>query len=207
MHGIARREVRLRALPAPDFLEIALPEGHVCLLTDDGTSLTAALTDALTARGWRVVVWAPASDPAQVASILETHGPAAAFIHLNPPGDSALFSAADEARLEHVFLLAGRLKTALTESAQRGWAAWLTVTRLDGALGLTGNSSPVAGGLFGLTKTLALEWPDVHCRAVDLAPDLPVERAVACLLAELHDPNRRLVEVGWSAAGRVTIEA
>lgn len=194
-------------LPAPDVLEVALPEGHVCLLTDDGTPLTAALTDALTARGWRVAVWSPAAEPAQVASILETHGPVAAFIHLNPPGDNALFSADDEARLEHVFLLAGRLKTSLTESAQHGWAAWMTVTRLDGTLGLRGGGSPVAGGFFGLTKTLALEWPDVHCRAVDLAPDLPVERAVACILAELHDPNRRLVEVGWSAAGRVTIEA
>jgi len=197
----------VRALPAPDFLEVVLPEDHVCLMTDDGTPLTAALTDALTARGWRVVVWPPVSDPAQMASILETHGPVAAFIHLNPPGDSALFSADDEARLKHVFLLAGRLKTTLTESAQQGWAAWMTVTRLDGALGLRGDGSPVAGGFFGLTKTLALEWPDVHCRAVDLAPDLPVERAIACLLAELHDPNRRLVEVGWSTVGRVTIEA
>ncbi len=197
----------MRALPAPDFLEVKLPEGHVCLVNDDGTPLTAALMDALTMRGWRVVLWSPASDPARVAAILETHGPVAAFIHLNPPDDSVLFSAADEARLKQVFLLAGRLKTALTESAQRGWAAWLTVTRLDGALGLTGSGSPVAGGFFGLTKTLALEWPDVHCRTVDLAPDLPVERAVACVLAELHDPNRRLVEVGWSMAGRVTIAA
>ncbi len=196
----------MRGLPAPDFLEVAPPEGHICLIGDDGTPLVAAVAEALTARGWRVVAWSPASDPAQIASILETHGPVAVFIHLNPPGDGALFSAADEARLKQIFLLAGRLKTTLTESAQRGWAAWLTVTRLDGALGLTGGGGPVAGGYFGLTKTLALEWPDVHCRAVDLAPELSVERAVACILAELHDPNRRLVEVGWSAAGRVTIE-
>lgn len=196
----------MRGLPAPDFLEVAPPEGHICLIGDDGTPLVAAVAETLTARGWRVVAWSPASDPAQIASILETHGPVAVFIHLNPPGDGALFSAADEARLKQVFLLAGRLKMTLTESAQRGWAAWLTVTRLDGALGLTGGGSPVAGGFFGLTKTLALEWPDVHCRAVDLAPELSVERAVACILAELHDPNRRLVEVGWSAAGRVTIE-
>ena len=179
----------------------------MCLVSDDGTPLATALTEALIARGRRVVLWSPASDPAQIASILEMHGPVAAFIHLNPPGDGALFSADDEARLKHVFLLAGRLKTTLTESAQRGWAAWLTITQLDGAFGLTGKGSPVAGGFFGLTKTLALEWPEVHCRAVDLAPDLSVERAVALILAELHDPNRRLVEVGWSAAGRVTIEA
>ncbi len=194
-------------LPAPDFLEVTLPAGHICLISDDGTPLTVALTDALTARGWHVAVWSPTADPTRIASVLETHGPVAAFIHLNPPGDDALFSAADEARLKHIFLLAGRLKPTLTESAQHGWAAWMTVTRLDGALGLRGGGNPVAGGFFGLTKTLALEWPDVYCRAVDLAPELPVQRAVACILAELHDPNRRLGEVGWSAAGRVTIEA
>jgi NAD(P)-dependent dehydrogenase (short-subunit alcohol dehydrogenase family) len=188
-------------------MKVALPKGHICLISDDGTPLPRALAEALAARGWHVVLWSPASDPAQLAAILETQGPAAIFIHLNPPGDGALFSADDEARLKHVFLLAGRLKASLTESAQRGWAAWMTVTRLDGALGLHGNGSPVAGGFFGLTKTLSLEWPDVHCRAVDLAPELTVDRAVACILAELHDPNRRLVEVGWSEAGRVTIEA
>jgi NAD(P)-dependent dehydrogenase (short-subunit alcohol dehydrogenase family) len=198
--------VRLRALPAPDFLEVAPPEGHSCLIIDDGTPLTAAVAEALTARGWHVVLSSPASDPAQVAAVLEAQGPAAVFIHLNPTSDGALFSADDEARLKHVFLLAGRLKASLTESARHGWAAWMTVTRLDGALGLHGSGSPVAGGFFGLTKTLSLEWPDVHCRAVDLAPDLPVDRAVACILAELHDPNRRLVEVGWSEAGRVTLE-
>jgi len=206
-HGIARREVRLRALPAPDFMDVVWPEGHVCLINDDGTSLPGLLSQALTARGWRVALWSPASDAVPLSSIIETHGPVTAFIHLNPPGDGALFSATDEALLKRVFLLAGHLKATLTESAQREWAAFMTVTRLDGALGMTGCGSPVAGGLFGLTKTLALEWPDVYCRAVDLAPTLPVDRAVALILAELHDPNRRLVEVGWSETGRVTLEA
>lgn len=207
MHDIARREVRLRGLPAPDCMEVTPPEGHICLIGDDGTPLSPALAEALTAHGWRVVLWSPASDPAELPSILATQGPVAAFIHLNPPGDGVLFSADDEARLKRVFLLAGRLQPALTGAAQQNWAAWMTVTRLDGALGLRGGGSPVAGGFFGLTKTLSLEWPNVHCRAVDLAPALSVNRAVACLCAELYDPDWRLVEVGWSEAGRVTLEA
>ncbi len=165
-----------------------------------------ALAEGLTARGWPVVCRPPLTDPAQLASIGETPGMVAVFIHLNPPGTEALFTADDEARLKHVFLLAGRLKAMLTAAAQHSWAAFMTVTHLDGMLGLTGGS-PLAGGFFGLTKTLALEWPAVHCRAVDLSPTLPIDRAVNCILAELHDPNRRLVEVGWSASGRVTLVA
>ena len=85
----------------------------------------------------------------------------------------------------------------------------MTVSRLDGKLGL-GATHPygvIGGGLFGLTKTLALEWPDVFCRAVDLSPDLPTNRAVEAIVAELHDPNRLIVETGWDMSGRVTLEA
>ncbi len=199
--------MRLRALPAPDFLEVALPEGCVCVISDDGTPLGGALAVALTARGWHVALCPPAVDATRLPEILEIPGSPAVFIYLTSPGEDALFAAEDEARLKQAFLWAGHLKSPLTEAAQHGWAAWLTVTRLDGALGLHGGGSPVAGGLFGLTKTLALEWPEVFCRAVDLAPELPLDRAASLILAELHDPNRRLIEVGWSEAGRVTLEA
>jgi hypothetical protein len=59
--------------------------------------------------------------------------------------------------------------------------------------------------LFGLTKSLGQEWPDVHCRALDLSPELDPEQAVCSILSELHDPNRLLVEVGYSPVGRVTL--
>lgn len=201
-------------LPAPDALDWALPEGHVCLLCDDGTSLAATLAHALTAHGWRVALWAPTDSaeqiPALLAAVTAAHGPIAAYIHLNPPDAGECFSARDEALLKHAFLMAKHLKAPLFEAAGRGDAAFMTITRMDGVLGLTGSGSAVAGGLFGLTKTLALEWREagahgVFCRAVDLAPTLDVDRAVALLLAELHDPNRQLVEVGWSESGRVTL--
>jgi len=50
--GIAK----LKLLPFPDSLEFSLPDNHICLLTDDGTSVTTSLAESLTKRGWKVVV-------------------------------------------------------------------------------------------------------------------------------------------------------
>jgi len=211
-----RREARLRGLPAPDSLELRFPEGYVCLVSDDGTPLANALALTLTAHGWPTILWQPVPSEAQIqrqlANITETHGPVAAFIHLNPSGTNDYFSARDEALLKHTFLMAKHLKPSLTAAAHHSFAAFVTVTRLDGMLGLTGQDSPVAGGLFGLTKTLALEWRSagprgIFCRAVDIAPEMSTDQAICVILGELHDPNRRLVEVGWSERGRVTLDA
>ena len=104
---------------------------------------------------------------------------------------------------------AKHLKRPLNEAAQCGYSFFVTVSRLDGQLGL-GQSSAYAvvnGGAMGLTKTLNLEWPQVFCRAVDVSPALATERAVEAIVAELHDPNRLVVESGWTEHGRFTLSA
>jgi hypothetical protein len=65
---------------------------------------------------------------------------------------------------------------------------------------------PVSGGLFGLTKTLNLEWEDVFCRAIDLQPGMNADLAVSHIVAELSDPNRLLSEVSYTENGRYTLE-
>lgn len=232
---LCRREAQLRALPAPDTLEFNLPEGHVCLITDDGTPAAFQLAKALMARGWPVAVWRlPAGAQARpahlpgvtlvdlseahleqsLAEVARRFGPVGAFIHLHPAGDDRLFSPDEKALVKHVFLMAKHLKRPLNDTAPHGHSAFLTVTRLDGQLGLgpadkfsAVGSGAASGGLFGLTKTLALEWPEVFCRAVDLSPDFNAERSVNAILAELHDPNRLITETGWSEQGRVTLVA
>jgi len=68
-----------------------------------------------------------------------------------------------------------------------------------------GEFNPVDGGLFGLVKTLNLEWDSVFCRALDLSPGLGDDRSILSILQELHDPDRRIVETGYGAQGRVTL--
>ena len=91
-----------------------------------------------------------------------------------------------------------------------GRSAFLTVTRLDGEFGLRPDSSfdPVAGGLSGLVKSLNLEWEAVFCRALDLNPALAPAEAARLILAEMDDPDRLLVEVGYPGPDRrVTLVA
>jgi len=227
--NITRSVARLKSLPPADFLEFAPPAGYTCLLTDDGSGAVTPLAEALQQRGWSVAVLnfpaelvaaqsplPPGARRISLADASEAHlaqqlaavGPVGAFVHLHPvlPGDE---TATAKALVKQVFFIAKHLKTTLNEAAAHSRAAFITVARLDGALGLGGEPdfNPIAGGLFGLTKTLNLEWPHVFCRAIDLHPGLAPEQAAQLSLAELHDPNRLLAEVGYGPQGRVTLTA
>ena len=221
--AIWRSAVTLHPLPAPDVLEYVLAGGHCCLVTDDGGPLSAAVVQALARRGWPVVLWRfpeavvapqPRTLPSditqvqleamtesalqeQLALITETCGPVGAFIHLHPAFETAdsLFDERERAVVKQVFLLAKHLQPALTGAAARGRAAFMTVTRLDGALGLSGSNDfgVIGAGLPGLVKSLSLEWEEVFCRAVDVAPILAAEDAAQAVIAELDDPDRLLV--------------
>ncbi|MDZ4158642.1 MAG: beta-ketoacyl synthase N-terminal-like domain-containing protein, partial [Anaerolineaceae bacterium] len=183
--ALARNEVALKELPAPDHLDISFPKDHISLLTDDGTPLTPALASKLTSQGHKVVVLSLPDSVVKATSPLpeniqrvqmndlteagiqktladcqQAHGPAAVYIHLDPPcASDQTFSEAEKTIVKTVFLIAKNLKGNLTAAAQSENAAFMTVTRLDGQLGLGSSSviEPVSGGLFGLVKTLNLE--------------------------------------------------
>jgi len=118
-----------------------------------------------------------------------------------PPRDGA----SDEDLLEalQVVQAAG---DSLRTAGQAGGAFLVSASRLDGAFGTTGDeiADPLSGGLAGLTKSAAGEWPEVRCRALDLAPDLQDADAASAIVAELFRAGP--VEVGLSAAGRSVLE-
>jgi acyl transferase domain-containing protein len=236
-HKPRRTVARLRQLPPPDRIDAGLPQSYICVVTHDGTALTSAVVEALQKRNWPIVllcfperlanvrILTPNELPLVVLrelseqhiaetlhSITERFGSIGAFIHIHPPYlqqhvEYELFSYADQVIVKSLFLMARHLKTSLIEAAHlaRGW--FVTITRLDGNLGLGSSSdfAPVVGGLFGLTKTINLEWETVLCRSIDINPQFANEQAVAAIVAELFDPNRFVVEVGYGSNGRVTI--
>ena len=193
------------------------------MLSDDGSPLTSELAQTLTSQGWLVVVisFSTASETllppevnrivieddseAQLQQQLETiasqYGSIAAFIHLHPQFSN---SEREHNMLKRVFLLAKNLKKPLNEAAKKGDSCFFTVASLDGELGIGGKTefSAVTGGLLGLTKALRWEWEAVYCRAIDLSPDLDTATSVRHIIAELHDPNRLITEVGYSSKGR-----
>jgi acyl carrier protein len=238
--GVPRRVARIKPLPEPDMLDIGLPQGYSCLLTDDGTALTSQLAQTLHDMGWKVVVLsfpqsliaAPASLPAHInrislrsleephlaetlQSIAATYGPAGAFIHLHPPVQAnsqqsgVVFSETEKAITRHVFLMSKYLQQPLNAAAQQQRGYFVTVARLDGEFGLgqSADFGAVGGGLFGLTKSLNLEWEPVFCRAIDIGMLADPDQAVRSIIAELRDPNRLITEVGYGSQGRSTLVA
>ncbi len=236
-HNVQRRPVQLKILPPPDSLDFDLPEGHICLITDDGSLTTSQVAELLTEKGWKVVVLSfPQSVvfqtsvlPAgvinvkladlteehlqqQLSAIALNYGTIGAFIHLNPAfqvshNGRIPYLAEEKAIVKHVFLIAKHLKKSLNETARYGRSLFCTTARLDGAFGLEHkvNYGPISAGLFGLTKTLKWEWQKVFCRAIDLHPAINAQESAQHIIAELHDPNNCISEVGYGSQGRVTI--
>lgn len=229
--------MKLKPLPAPDVLELNLPDGYIGLITDDGSVTTAKLAQALINYGWRVVVLSlpttliPQQVPLptgvnrvvlqeisenhlkqQLLSIAQVYGPIGALIHLHPcfpigPRQGLAYLEADKDILKQVFFMAKHLKSSLNQAATIGHSCFCTVARLDGAFGLEQkmNFGVVAAGLFGLTKSLNQEWDAVSCRAIDLHPKIEGDDAAQYILAELYDPDRTTVEVGYGSYGRTTL--
>ncbi|HIA47742.1 MAG TPA: SDR family NAD(P)-dependent oxidoreductase, partial [Candidatus Hydrogenedentes bacterium] len=124
------------------------------------------------------------------------------FIHLDP----AATEVDSRAILQTVFLAAKHLRDALNDAPADARCSFVTVAHLDGQLGHGGGPfRTIPGGLFGLTKTVNLEWSDVFCRAIDFDASMDAEEAAIRILAECADPNRSIVEVGYSKLGRVTL--
>ncbi|WP_341525311.1 beta-ketoacyl synthase N-terminal-like domain-containing protein [Nostoc sp. UHCC 0302] len=164
--NIPRRTVKLKTLPRPDYLDFTLPEGHIGLITDDGSLATSKLAHSLLEQGWKVVVLSfPQSLIPQrsaltagvtrvtLANLSEEHlqeqlqaiatnyGKIGAFIHLHPvfaTNDNAPVSYLEQEKaiVKQVFLMAKHLKPSLNEAARHGRSCFCTVAHLDGAFGL-----------------------------------------------------------------------
>lgn len=230
---LSKGYVRLKNIPYPDRLDIKLPDGSLAIVTDDGTDLTTDVSQCLIDDGQKVVVLhlsgvskgtrhalpssvkeidlvdnSESTLTSAIADINSQFGKVRAFIHLDPRHfQSSTSSVEEESIVRSIFLLAKLLKEDLTSTAKNSFAAFLTVTHLDGQFGtsMSEQVEPVSGGLFGLTKTLSLEWDDVYCRAIDIKPGLGGENSAEIIINELFDPNRLVTEVGYTESGRFTM--
>jgi acyl transferase domain-containing protein/acyl carrier protein/NAD(P)-dependent dehydrogenase (short-subunit alcohol dehydrogenase family) len=238
-HNVKRLPAKLKSLPEPDYLDFSLPEGHICLITDDGSLTTSQVAQSLIEKGWKVVVLSfpqslvPQQSPLppgavrvtladmtedllqhKLSAIATNDGAIGAFIHIHPAfGVSQTggisFLEPEKAIVKHVFFMAKHLKKSLNEAARYGRSCFCTVARLDGAFGLEhkANYGVIGAGLFGLTKTLRWEWQKVFTRAIDLNPELNPEQSAHHIIAEIHDSNLYISEVGYSSHGRTTLIA
>ncbi len=146
-----------------------------------------------------------------IEKIRTQYGEVGSFIHLHPHfefqnGNFVQHFPAEKQVVKTLFFLAKHLQKPLNDLGQTQRANFVTVTRMDGKLGQgkRGNVSVVGGGITGLVKCLNLEWSPVFCRAVDIQPELSSGVIANQVIAELHDPNVRNMEVAFSEEGRAT---
>ncbi|WP_157107038.1 SDR family NAD(P)-dependent oxidoreductase, partial [Nocardia arthritidis] len=193
--GTSRHAVELVSLPALDRAVAPFRDGARAVLVDltgEPDAGGEALAAALTGLNWTVH---------RADSVNELDDEAIDLCLVLLGGNADWASA--QRRLTDGILLAGRT-VPLLRGAQ-GRAAFVTVTRLDGALGFLGSAQPehaLLGGIGGVVKTLAAEQPGLFCRALDIDPACSVRQLAEFVTAELFDAARDTLEVGIDAAGQ-----
>lgn len=168
-----------------------LPRSSALVVIADGDpELARALARAFERAGQRTKVTPDADVQGEVGTVV-----------LTAPFDGG-WSEGSEQTLKRGLQLARAVGPALRATPG---ASFVAVSRRDGAFGL-GQASlvphPLAGAFTGLVKTLALEWPEVRCRAIDLSSLWSVDDAAQALVDELG--NEGPLELGLGPSGRLT---
>ena len=223
---VRRLVIESVAAPLGSFrAEGGIVAGGVVVITDDGRGIGRALATRFEAEGHPALLASPhkfdLSSPASVDLLLakaRAKGALAAIIHAAPlrrgddiEVDPARWAARLAAEVKGLFLLAKGAEPDLDRAARRGGGALIAATSMGGTFGSTGAGAgadfiPGHGGIAGLVKTLAREWPGVRTRVVDLDPREPIPTLADRLIDEtLVDDGWS--EVGYAAGGRVRLQA
>jgi acyl transferase domain-containing protein/NAD(P)-dependent dehydrogenase (short-subunit alcohol dehydrogenase family) len=163
-------------------------------ITDDCSGLSAALAQHLEKRGFRPRLL-------KIQDCLKNNLPArlTGLIVVAPAQEVS-----DEF-IQDAFGLLRMAMPGLRQAGKVGGAVFATVSRIDGAFGLRNPRNAVSGGLAGIVKTAAKEWPEVSCKALDLSTDWSDHGTAAEAVVEkllLDGPT----EIGLSPSAAVTLE-
>jgi acyl transferase domain-containing protein len=222
------RRMLVAPMDPPGISETPLLPGGTILVTDDGAGIAERLAARLRDLGQQVALvsaspgsedlHADLSNPQEVESLLsrvhEQYGPVNGLIHLlplTPLREAQSWSDRLDLDVKSLFLLARGLADELQRAAGCGNALLLAATALGGTFGsgtdaiLPDDFSPGQGGVAGLIKSLAHEWPNVLVRVVDVDRREDVDKLVAHLLAELGDIAGP-IEIGYQGERRITLE-
>ncbi|MFP4040675.1 MAG: SDR family NAD(P)-dependent oxidoreductase, partial [Desulfosudaceae bacterium] len=148
-----------------------------------GPALARALSEAGLPAEWSVGPPEREQDLAGLAGLI--------LLPNMPEISGSDWSRQDETSVKDMFELVARVAPFLTEVGPgREKRLLAAVTRLDGALGFSGQGgfNPVQAALAGLVKTAAIEWENLTGRVIDLSPDRSdVQAAAAAVAAEISD--------------------
>jgi acyl transferase domain-containing protein/NAD(P)H-dependent flavin oxidoreductase YrpB (nitropropane dioxygenase family)/NAD(P)-dependent dehydrogenase (short-subunit alcohol dehydrogenase family) len=219
--------------PAPTG-SLRLAPGRVVMITDDGRGVAAALAEKLhqagletaliqlnggataPTAGYRLPDLTAASLAHGVATIRRERGPIGALVHLLPlrqwlPYDD-LDLAGWQTRLQEdivsLFHLLQLVAADLKNAAAAGGAWMVAASGLGGLFASDplqpDDFFPGQGGIAGVLKTVALEWPGVNVKCVDLGLAEAPATLADHLLVEIKAQDG-LVEVGYHQGCRMML--
>jgi len=194
---IKRFEVAVREAE-PQERTTGLLDNGVVLIVKDDSGVAELVAERMSTMGYAVkLVSLPAADETAVEqmftdALTEANQRLAGFVYIasKGKGGDSLIPMDETDALKSVFLCA----TCFTRSfvSGEGIGFFISAARMDGGLGLVSGSSVVQGGLFGLHKSLQLEWHNLPLnnrtlvsKAIDLAADLSPEQAAGYLIEEI----------------------
>lgn len=105
------------------------------------------------------------------------------------------------------FTLLKTFEKDLVKSAKKGGGRVFAVTFLDGRFGFAASHSfyPESAGVLGVAKSMAMEYPLVRSRCIDVDPAMGPDFAAAGILEEI-DADERSPETGLDRQGRWKLE-
>lgn len=195
LHRYIPRSIPLTDAPLRSALE-SLATGEIWITADD-SELAKRVAERLAVLGYQ-----PRLTP--LRDLLQQPRPEclAGLVLVAPEGGC------DDAFLLDSFRLLQACAAGLRQGSKTGGAILASISRLDGTFGLgteAAISDPLSGGLAGLVKSAAREWPEVACKALDLASTWTESEEAALALVDellLVGPT----EVGLAPTGRYSIE-
>jgi acyl transferase domain-containing protein/NAD(P)H-dependent flavin oxidoreductase YrpB (nitropropane dioxygenase family)/NAD(P)-dependent dehydrogenase (short-subunit alcohol dehydrogenase family) len=225
--GTQRMLVTVADAPLPAETTPILPGGTL-VITDDGRGIAAdlalrlrevrqqvALVSAIAGKG---DFYADLAYPSAVEDLLtrlrNQCGPIHGLIHLLPlslSSDEQAWPDRLQSDMKSLFLLARGLADELQRAAHGNKALLLAATAMGGSFASGGmkstteDFSPGQGGVAGLVKSLAHEWPDVLVRVIDFDSRERASTIADHLLRELADPSGP-IEIGYLRERRISLQ-
>jgi acyl transferase domain-containing protein/NAD(P)H-dependent flavin oxidoreductase YrpB (nitropropane dioxygenase family)/NAD(P)-dependent dehydrogenase (short-subunit alcohol dehydrogenase family) len=217
------RRMVLEAVPAPLPSDRDGLEPGVVVVTDDGRGVARSVASELEAAGHSVVLAGSDevdfSSPSSVEGLLDlarSSGEIKAIVHalplreFAPTGlDPMAWAARIGPEVKGLFHLAKGAADDLERASKRGGGALIAATGMGGAFATASSGTdffPGHGGVAGLVKTLAREWPGVRVRVVDFDPKQPSSRLASRLVEEVGADDG-WSEVGYSSDRRIRLQA
>jgi NAD(P)-dependent dehydrogenase (short-subunit alcohol dehydrogenase family) len=224
--GVERRVLEAVEAPLPRERR-GLRAGGRVVVTDDGRGVAAELASRLEAEGLAVdrvggpdepVDWTSPSAIDAATREIRSRGPIAGIVHALPLGQPMSDGPECDRWTDRIgdavtglFLLAKSTAADLESAAHAGGSCLIAAMALGGRIASGPDPSsarffPGHGGIAGLVKTLAREWPTVRCRTVDLSPGNP-PGALAGLLADEVFAVDGWAEVGHDRGRRIRLRS